>query len=127
MWKNNNDDAGVETFRGSISSYREAVEEFSSNAAEFLNCIPTLVKTRDAYQRAMSISSEMRQILDTGDETLQKMMKQIEQAVTVHLGSQPEKKRPEVVKVEPSKPLEDTGSGTNLFAVRAGEKRTKED
>jgi hypothetical protein len=126
MWKNN-DDAGAEPFRGSITAYREAVEEFSTNASEFLKCIPMLVKTREAYQRSMSISSEMRQILDTGDETLQKMMRQIEQAVNVQLGSQPEKKKPEVVKAEAAKPMQDTGTGTNLFTVRATEKRMNED
>ena len=126
MWKTN-DDTATEPLRGRISAYREAVEEFSTKAAEFLNYIPTLVKTRDAYHRAMSISSEMRQILDTGDETLQKMMRQIEQAVNVQLGSLPEKKKPEVVKVETNKSLEETGSGPNLFAVHAGEKRMKEE
>jgi hypothetical protein len=95
-----------EPLRGNIGTYRDAVEQFTTNALEFLNCIPTLNRTRDSYQRAMAISSEMRQILDTGDDTLRKMMSQIEEAVHVQLANRPEKKKPEVVKVEPAKSSE---------------------
>ncbi|MBV9483847.1 MAG: hypothetical protein JO249_24330 [Acidobacteria bacterium] len=104
----------TEPFRGNISTYREAVEQFTTNALEFLKCIPTLNRTRDSYQRAMSISSEVRQILDTGDETLRKMMSQIEEAVNVQLANRPEKKRPEVVKVEPLRSAEDTNGARIL-------------
>jgi hypothetical protein len=79
------------------------VEEFSTNATEFLKCLPTLTSTREAYERAMSISTEVRKILDTGDETLRRMMSQIENAVNTQLGNTPEKKRPEVLRMEPSK------------------------
>lgn len=110
MWKNK-DDAGTQpSFQRNISTYREAVEEFSSNAAEFLKCVPSLNNIRDAYQRAMSISSEVRQILDTGDETLRTMMRQIEEAVNAQFGNRPEKKKPEMVKVEPIKSADNASS-----------------
>lgn len=107
MWKDKDvparDLPPNEAFRGNIGSYRDAVEEFSSSAAEFLKCLPTLTSTRSAYERAMSISSEVRKTLDAGDETLRRMMAQIEDAVHAQLSKTPEKKRPEVVKMEPVK------------------------
>jgi hypothetical protein len=109
MWKDN-DVAATEACRGNIASYREAVEEFSKSAAEFLKCLPTLTSTREAYERAMSISSEVRKVLDTGDESLRRMMGQIEGAVHAQLGSQPEKKKPEIVKMEPNKSEEQSSS-----------------
>jgi hypothetical protein len=128
MWKNK-DDMSTEPGPGNISRYREAVEEFSTNAAEFLKCIPMLVKTRDAYQRAMSISAEVRKILDTGDETLRRMMSQIEEAVNVQLRSQPEKRKPEAAKVEPFRSAEGTGNPQDVLTMLAHdfEKRLKED
>ena len=99
MWKDKEFET-PETVRGNIAAYRAAVEDFSKHASEFLKCVPMLVETRGAYQRAMSISAEVRKVLDTGDDTLQKLMKQIEDAVVTQLGNRPEKKKPEVVRVE---------------------------
>jgi len=118
MWKNK-DDAGSEPAPGNISRYREAVEEFSTNAAEFLKCIPVLVKTRDSYQRAMLISSEVRKILDTGDETLRRMMSQIEESVNVQLRIQPEKRKSEVARVEPFKPIDGNGNPPDVLTILA--------
>jgi len=128
MWKTK-DDVGIEPAPGNISKYREAVEEFSTCAAEFLKCIPGLVKTRDAYQRAMLISSEVRKILDTGDETLRRMMSQIEESVNVHLRTQPEKRKLEVAKVEPLRSMEDAGTPPDVLTILAHnfEERLKED
>lgn len=128
MWKNK-DDAGSEPAPGNISRYREAVEEFSTNATEFLKCVPVLVKTRDSYQRAMLISSEVRKILDTGDETLRRMMSQIEESVNVQLRTQPEKRKPEVARVEPFRSVEGTGSAKDVLTILAHnfEERLKED
>ena len=129
MWKNK-DDMSTEPALGNISRYREAVEEFSTNAAEFLKYIPMLVKTRDAYQRAMSISSEVRKILDTGDETLRRMMSEIEEAVNVQLRTQPEKRKPEAAKVDkPFRSAEGAGNPPDVLTMLAHdfEKRLKED
>jgi hypothetical protein len=43
MWKNKDDAGTPPSFQRNISTYREAVEEFSSNAAEFLKCVPSLL------------------------------------------------------------------------------------
>lgn len=114
MWKDK-DVAAAEAFRGNIATYREAVEEFSNSAAEFLKCLPTLTSTREAYERAMAISSEVRKILDTGDETLRRMMGQIEDAVHTQLANRSEKKKPEIVKMEPSKSEEDSSSSPRIL------------
>lgn len=93
----------------SLKAYRESVEEFSKHAAELLKQVPTLTKARDAYQRAMMISSELRSILDTGDEALKGLLVQLEQAVgmsPVKL-SPAEKKKPESTRVEPLKTTPD--------------------
>lgn len=113
MWKDKELPTN-EAFRGNIASYRDAVEEFSTNASEFLKSLPTLASTRSAYERAMSISSEVRKTLDTGDETLRRMMTQIEDAVHVQLSKTPEKKRPEVVKMEPVRPEENASTSKAL-------------
>ena len=128
MWKNK-DDVGTEPAPGNISRYREAVEEFSASSAEFLKCIPVLVKTRDAYQRAMLISSEVRKILDTGDETLRRMMSQIEEAVNVHLRTQPERRKHEMAKVEPLRSMEGPANPPDVLTILAHnfDERLKED
>jgi hypothetical protein len=111
MWKKDN---GVvaERVPGAMAAYRESVDEFSKHAAEFLEHIPTLTKAREAYQRAIMVSTELRSILDTGDEALKSLMAQLEQAIGLQLASHTpalERKRPEPAKVEPIKaPAEDT-------------------
>jgi exonuclease VII small subunit len=103
MWKKENG-AGTERVPGAMQAYRESVDEFSKHATEFLEHIPTLTKAREAYQRAMTVSNELRSILDTGDETLKALMAQLEQAVSMQLGkSLGDRKRPEPAKVEPIK------------------------
>ena len=103
MWKKENG-VGAERVPGAMAAYRESVDEFSKHATEFLEHIPTLTKAREAYQRAMTVSTELRSILDTGDETLKALMAQLEQAVSLQLGkAAPDRKRPEAAKVEPIK------------------------
>jgi hypothetical protein len=93
--------AGTQRLPGSMTTYSEAVEEFSKHTSEFLACIPLLVKAREAYQRAMTVSAEVRSMLDAGDGTLRTLMTQLEDAVAAHLGKIPsDKKKPESVKVE---------------------------
>jgi hypothetical protein len=101
--------ASVEPVPETLKAYRESVEEFSKHAAELLKQVPTLAKARDAYQRAMMISTELRNTLDTGDEALKRLLAQLEQAVgmsPVKL-SPAEKKRPELARVEPLKTTPD--------------------
>src|SRR5262245_60106786 len=102
MLKPENDGAKPHLTR-SMSTYSEAVEEFSRSATEFLKSVPLLTKSRDAFQRAMTVSAEVRSILDEGDNSLRNLMTQLEQAVSLHL---PEsavefRKKPEPTKVEP--------------------------
>jgi len=96
-------EAGTQRLPGSMKTYSEAVDEFSKHTSEFLACIPVLIKAREAYQRAMAVSAEVRSMLDAGDGTLRTLMAQLEDSVAIHLGKTPsDRKKPETVKVEPS-------------------------
>jgi hypothetical protein len=96
-------EAGTPRLPGSMKTYSEAVDEFSKHTSEFLACIPLLTKARDAYQRAMAVSAEVRSMLDAGDGTLRTLMAQLEDAVAIHLGKTPsDRKKPDSVKAEPS-------------------------
>ncbi len=96
-------EAGTQRLPGSMKTYSEAVDEFSKHTSEFLACIPLLIKARDAYQRAIAVSAEVRSMLDAGDGTLRTLMAQLEDAVAIHLGKTPsDRKKPESVKAEPS-------------------------
>ena len=101
-WKSENE-AGPPRLPSSMTTYSEAVEEFSKHTTEFLACIPLLIKARDAYQRAMAVSAEVRSMLDAGDGTLRTLMAQLEDAVANHVGKTlSDRKKPESVKAEPS-------------------------
>lgn len=107
MWKDENKNEGPQQhMTDMLTTYKEAVEEFSLSAAEFLAHIPVLIKARDAYQRAMTVSSQLRQVLDKGDETLRLLMSQMEQASNVQFttAAAPDKKRPEPLKLETTNP-----------------------
>jgi hypothetical protein len=62
----------------------------------------------------MSTSTELRNRLDAGDQALRSIMTQLEQVITDHL-SEPvlDRKRPELVKVEPTRGKNE-GTGTGL-------------
>jgi len=101
MWKKENNDVGPQSMTDTLTAYKEAVEEFSSSAAEFLAHIPVLTRARDAHQRAMAVSTQLRHILDKGDETLRLLMGQMEQAANIQLDvAASDKKRLETVNVE---------------------------
>ncbi|MGA7222664.1 MAG: hypothetical protein WBX16_07390 [Candidatus Acidiferrales bacterium] len=101
MWKNeNNKDDGAQHITDMLTTYKGAVEEFSASAAEFLAHIPILTKARDAYQRAMAVSTQLRQVLDKGDETLRLLMGQMEQAANIQFAVASDRKKPEAVKPE---------------------------
>ena len=102
-------EAVTQKLPASMKTYSEAVDEFSKHTSEFLACIPLLIKAREAYQRAMAVSAEVRSMLDAGDGTLRTLMAQMEDAVALHLGKNPaDRKKPESVKVEPAQPKNET-------------------
>ena len=110
-------EAGTRQLPSSMKTYSDAVDEFSKHTSEFLACIPVLIKARDAYQRAMAVSAEVRSMLDAGDGSLRTLMAQLEDAVAIHLGKTPsDRKKPESVKAEPSSrgPAETSGSARSL-------------
>jgi hypothetical protein len=115
MWKNENKDVAPQRMTEALTAYEEAVKEFSMCATEFLKHIPLLTKARDAYQRAILVSTQVRSILDRGDETLRNFMAQMEQAVNFQPDSAASGERKhETVKVEPIKE-----SGEKADAARA--------
>jgi exonuclease VII small subunit len=83
VWKKYNDGSSPQGMDNTLTAYTEAVEEFSSSTAEFLSHIPLLTNARDAYQRAIAVSTQLRKVLDAGDETLRTVMDQLNQAVKV--------------------------------------------
>jgi hypothetical protein len=114
MWKNeSNKDDGAQHMSDMLTTYKGAVEEFSANAAEFLTHIPLLTKARDAYQRATAVSTQLRQVLDKGDETLRLLMRQMEQAGNPSVAAV-DKKPLDAVKVETT-----TANGDKADAARA--------
>ena len=103
MWKKydeGNPPGSAET----VTAYEQAMKEFATSATEFLEHIQLLTKARDAYQRAVTISSQLRSTLDRGDEILRTLMAQVDQAVNVQRGQDaPDENKPEATKVETSK------------------------
>jgi hypothetical protein len=98
MWKENAD-VSTEPTTGTLTTYREAVVEFRENARKFIECIPLLTKSRDAYQQAMRASRELRRVLDVSDETLLTLMSHLELAVKGVEEGAPDRKKPEPMKV----------------------------
>ena len=106
-------EVGTQRLPGSMKTYSQAVDEFSRHTSEFLACIPLLLKAREAYQRAMDVSAEVRSMLDAGDETLRTLMAQVEDAVSVHLVKTPsDKKKPEGVKAGSTSVKNETADST---------------
>jgi exonuclease VII small subunit len=102
MWKKyeeGNQPGSAET----VTAYEQAMKEFATSATEFLEHIQLLTKARDAYQRAMTISTQLRGTLDRGDEILRNLMGQVDHAVNVQSGQDaPNENKPEATKVETS-------------------------
>jgi exonuclease VII small subunit len=108
MWKKENEAAG-QRLPESMATYSEAVEEFSKQATELMTHMPVLNRARDAYQRAMNVSAEIRNMLDAHDAKLQSLMAQLKEAVGVHLGKpSSDKKKPESVTMEPAQATSET-------------------
>ena len=99
-----------------MATYTEAVNEFTKNATAFIEQLPLLTKARDAYEQAMKASVELRKILDAGEEDLRTFMSQMEQVVSVHVGKPaPDKKKPELVKVEAIRETDESTGGVKTF------------
>jgi len=99
-----------------MATYTEALNEFATNATWFIEQLPLLTKARDAYERAMRVSAELRKVLDTGEENLQTLMTQLEQAVNVHgVKSAPDRKKPEPAKVEAIRGTEESSGDVRRF------------
>jgi hypothetical protein len=98
--------------QGTMTTYTEAMNEFTKNATAFIEHLPLLTKARDAYDQAMRTSAEVRKVLDGGEENLRTLMTQLEQVVNVHVVKPaPDKKKPEPGKVEGIRTDGGTGAG----------------
>lgn len=91
MLKNDNSGAAPQRMTEALEDYEDAVREFSTNAAEFLRQVPFLTRARDAYLRATTASTQLREILDKGDETLQRFMAQLQETISLPQASVLEK------------------------------------
>ena len=99
-----------------MKTYTEAVNEFTKNATAFIEQLPLLTKARDSYEQAMRAGAELRKILDTGQENLQTLMTQLEQAVNVHgVKSALDRKKPELAKVEAIRGTDESSGGVRRF------------
>jgi len=84
-----------------MTTYTEAVNEFTKNATAFIEQLPLLTKARDAYEQAMRARAELREVLDAGENNLRTLGTQLEQAVNVYgVKPAPDKKNPQPAKVE---------------------------
>jgi hypothetical protein len=99
MWK---DSLGAQP-PPNMSTYSQAMEKFTRSAAAFMEHLHHLSQARAAYAEAMQASITMRASLDASDQALRSLMKQLEEAVNTHVGQAvPEKKGPELVRIEPN-------------------------
>jgi exonuclease VII small subunit len=69
-----------------MATYFQATEEFGRTANEFLRQVILLPQAWHSYQQAAEASAKLREILDTRDETLRKLMAQLEQAISAPFG-----------------------------------------
>ncbi len=95
-----------------MATYTEAMNEFTKNATAFIEQLPLLAKARDSYEQAMRASSELRKVLDTGEENLRALMAQLEQVVTP---ASNDKKKPEPTKVEAIRGANESTGSVNRF------------
>ena len=87
MSKNDSNGTAQQRMTDALSDYEDALREFSTNAVEFLKQVPLLTKAREAYERATTASTQIREILDRGDETLDRFMAQMQQTVSFPLAT----------------------------------------
>ena len=93
-----------------MKSYTDAVKEFTTSTAAFIEHLPLLRKARQAYEEAMKASTEMRKVLDAGDEDMRTLMTHLEERINLQdLRPPAEKKSPEPAKVERMKEADEGG------------------
>ena len=99
-----------------MTTYTEALNEFTRNATAFIEHLPLLTKARESYEQAMRAGAELRKILDAGQERLQTLMSQLEQAVNVHgVKSALDRKKLEPSKVEAIRGADESSGGVRRF------------
>ena len=85
----------------SMAAYTEAVNEFTRNATAFIEHVPLLTKARDAHDKAMKASAEVRKVLDKGEEDLRALMNHLIQVLNSNVVMvAPDRKRPEPTQLE---------------------------
>ena len=95
-----------------LGAYTEAVNKFTKSASAFIEHLPLLADARRAYEEASRASTELRRVLDAGDDNLRALMSHLEQMANVHFsGATGAKSGSDVRNTEPSK----------LGPVRVGE------
>jgi hypothetical protein len=105
MWKKEEDFGDTGHLPVSMTTYTDAMNEFTKSATAFIEQIPLFTKARDSYEQAMRASAELRSVLDAGDESLRTLMAQLEQAVNTRVEKPAsDKKRPEPARIEITKP-----------------------
>jgi hypothetical protein len=101
----------ITPYPANMAAYTEAVNEFTKNATAFIEQLPLLSKAREAYDRAMKASAELRKVLDNGDEDLRALMTQLAQVLDGQVARPiPEKKKPELAKREAIRGTDDEGT-----------------
>ena len=85
----------------SMSTYSQAMDKFTKSATAFMENVHHLTQARVAYEEAMQASTAIRASLDAGDQALRSLMRQLQEAINVHIYEPaPERKGPEAVRVE---------------------------
>ena len=100
----------------SMAAYTEAVNEFTRNATAFIEHVPLLTKARDAHDKAMKASAEVRRVLDKGEEDLRALMNHLIQVLNSNVVMvAPDKRRPEPTQLEAIRGADRGTSGLKAF------------
>ena len=100
----------------SMAAYTEAVNEFTRNATAFIEHVPLLTKARDAHDKAMKASAEVRKVLDKGEEDLRALMNHLIQVLNSNVVMvAPDRKRPEPTQLETIRGSDKGTSGLKAF------------
>lgn len=100
----------------SMAAYTEAVNEFTRNATAFIEHVPLLTRARDAHDKAMKASAEVRRVLDKGEEDLRALMNHLIQVLNSNVVMvAPDRKRPEPTQLETIRGSDKGTSGLKAF------------
>ena len=83
--------------------YAEALEKCTKSAAEFIRCASLLSEARQAYEKLMAASDEIRRALDSDEQQVRALMDLAQEKAKTHLASESVsgRKPPETSKPEP--------------------------